>query len=95
MTDISGGERPPPAKNRKNPLGFFPLELICEAFSAFEAAALQDEAAGVGGVALHETMLSFALALVGLIRTFRHKIEILYSLFNCNYLVYYSRVFHE
>lgn len=47
--------------------------LVGELFATFEAAALQDETTRVGGVALHEAMLDFALALVGLICAFGHN----------------------
>ena len=49
--------------------------LVGKLFAALEAAALQNEAAGVGGVALHEAMFLLPLALVGLVSAFRHKIK--------------------
>jgi len=49
--------------------------LVGQPFAAFEAAALQDETASVGGVTLHEAMLLLPLTLVGLIGAFRHKIK--------------------
>ena len=57
----------------KSPSGDFIL--VGEAFAAFEAAALQDEAASMSGITLHEAMLLLPLALVGLISAFRHKIK--------------------
>ena len=46
--------------------------LVSELFATFEAAAFQDEATGMGGVSLHETMLDLTLALMRLVSTFRH-----------------------
>ena len=43
-----------------------------EAGAAFDAATLQDLAAGLGGVALHEAVFDLALAFVGLVSAFRH-----------------------
>lgn len=56
-----------------------------EAGAALDAAALEDLLAGFAAVALHEAMLDLALALVGLISSFRHNYYP-FALIICRYL---------
>ena len=49
--------------------------LIAEAGAAFDTATLEDGAAVFGGIALHEAVLGFALAFVGLVSAFGHNLS--------------------
>lgn len=49
--------------------------LIAEAGATFDTATLEDSAAVFGGIALHEAVLGFALAFVGLVSAFGHNLS--------------------